>query len=27
VLARYAADFREEGRHSYEYKMQSGRIK
>ena len=27
VLARYAADFRAEGRHSYEYKMQSGRIK
>lgn len=27
VLARYAADFRAEGRHSYDYKMQSGRIK
>ena len=26
VLARYQADFREEGRHSYEYKMKSGRI-
>jgi short-subunit dehydrogenase len=27
VLARYQADFREEGRHSYEYKINSGRIK
>ncbi len=27
VLARYAADFREEGRHSYEYKANSGRVK
>lgn len=27
VLARYAADFREEGIHSYEYKVQSGRVK
>ena len=26
VLARYQADFREEGRHSYEYKLKSGRI-
>lgn len=26
VLARYAADFREEGRHSYDYKVNSGRI-
>ena len=26
VLARYQADFREEGRHSYEYKQQSGRF-
>lgn len=26
VLARYAEDFREEGRHSYDYKIQSGRI-
>lgn len=26
VLARYQADFREEGRHSYEYKLNSGRI-
>lgn len=26
VLARYNADFREEGRHSYDYKVQSGRI-
>ena len=26
VLARYKADFREEGRHSYEYKLNSGRI-
>ena len=26
VLARYQADFREEGRHSYEYKKSSGRI-
>lgn len=27
VLARYQADFREEGRHSYDYKLQSGRVK
>jgi short-subunit dehydrogenase len=27
VLTRYQADFREEGRHSYEYKINSGRIK
>lgn len=27
VLERYHNDFRAEGRHSYEYKMQSGRIK
>lgn len=27
VLERYHADFRAEGRHSYNYKMQSGRIK
>lgn len=27
VLARYQSDFREEGRHSYEYKLNSGRIK
>lgn len=27
VLARYQADFREEGRHSYDYKVESGRIK
>lgn len=27
VLARYHKDFREEGRHSYEYKLNSGRIK
>ncbi len=27
VLARYQTDFREEGRHSYEYKMNSGRVK
>lgn len=27
VLERYAADFREEGRHSYDYKLSSGRIK
>lgn len=27
VLARYYADFREEGRHSYEYKLNSGRVK
>lgn len=27
VLSRYHADFREEGRHSYEYKLKSGRIK
>ena len=27
VLERYQADFREEGRHSYEYKLNSGRIK
>lgn len=26
VLERYQADFREEGRHSYEYKLNSGRI-
>lgn len=26
VLARYQADFREEGRHSYDYKVKSGRI-
>ena len=26
VLARYHEDFREEGLHSYEYKMNSGRI-
>lgn len=26
VLERYHADFRAEGRHSYEYKMQSGRL-
>ena len=26
VLARYQADFREEGRHSYEYKLNSGRL-
>jgi short-subunit dehydrogenase len=26
VLERYQADFREEGRHSYEYKLKSGRI-
>jgi len=26
VLLRYAKDFREEGRHSYEYKVNSGRI-
>ena len=26
VLARYQEDFREEGRHSYEYKLNSGRI-
>ena len=26
VLLRYQADFREEGRHSYEYKLNSGRI-
>lgn len=26
VLARYQADFREEGRHSYEYKIKNGRI-
>jgi short-subunit dehydrogenase len=26
VLTRYQADFREEGRHSYEYKLNSGRI-
>lgn len=26
VLARYAADFRAEGRHSYDYKIQVGRI-
>ncbi len=27
VLARYQIDFREEGRHSYEYKLNSGRVK
>ena len=27
VLARYQRDFREEGRHSYEYKLNSGRVK
>lgn len=27
VLARYNADFREEGRHSYDYKLKSGRVK
>ncbi len=27
VLARYQADFREEGRHSYDYKLNSGRVK
>ena len=27
VLARYQADFREEGRHSYEYKLNSNRMK
>ena len=27
VLARYHDDFREEGRHSYEYKLNSGRVK
>ena len=27
VLHRYATDFREEGRHSYEYKLSSGRVK
>ena len=27
VLARYHDDFREEGRHSYDYKLNSGRIK
>ena len=27
VLARYQKDFREEGRHSYEYKINSGRVK
>lgn len=27
VLARYQADFRAEGRHSYEYKLNSGRLK
>ena len=26
VLERYQADFREEGRHSYEYKLSSGRV-
>ena len=26
VLARYQADYREEGRHSYEYKIKSGRV-
>ncbi|MDE5678606.1 SDR family oxidoreductase [Phocaeicola sp.] len=27
VLARYAADFRKEGAHSYDYKLNSGRLK
>ena len=27
VLERYHADFREEGRHSYDYKVKSGRVK
>lgn len=27
VLARYHDDFRAEGRHSYEYKVESGRVK
>ena len=27
VLERYQSDFREEGRHSYEYKLNSGRVK
>lgn len=27
VIARYQRDFREEGRHSYEYKINSGRVK
>lgn len=27
VLGRYHADFREEGRHSYDYKVNSGRVK
>jgi short-subunit dehydrogenase len=27
VLERYHADFREEGRHSYDYKLSSGRVK
>ena len=27
VLERYGKDFREEGRHSYDYKLNSGRIK
>ena len=27
VLARYYEDFREEGRHSYDYKLNSGRLK
>lgn len=27
VLERYHADFREEGRHSYDYKLKSGRVK
>ena len=27
VLERYHKDFREEGRHSYDYKVQSGRVK
>jgi hypothetical protein len=26
VLARYQKDFRAEGRHSYEYKLKSGRL-
>ena len=27
VLERYHTDFRKEGRHSYEYKLKSGRVK
>jgi len=27
VLARYHADFRAEGEHSYDYKLNSGRVK